>query len=520
MNRWALLNGNIITLCPHRPRAQALLIEEERIQFVGNTEEVLRELGAGQHLDLAGATVLPGFIDCHVHPIWTGMACQGADLVGAKSLDELLNRLAGWDKKFPGPTWLFGNGYDESTLAEARPPSRAELDSVSTTRPILVRQRGGHSCVVNTAGLRILNLPPETPGIVRTPTGEPTGLLIANALTLALSRAGEELDPESLEQAICATCDLALHKGVTTLHALQKTDPRHYQTVTLLSAKPWPIHLLVYPTTLDAEWAAAHGFTRVGGCILLDGALEAHTAALFEPYTDAPDNYGTLYLSDEVLRAFVHRAHELGLQVCLHAVAERAIEQALSAYAQASANTPRRDSRHRIEHFILPTDAQIARAAELGVCVCAQPAFELLWGGKGRWFDRLIGERWQRTTPLRKMLDAGVLVAAGSDSYVTPIDPLLGIHAAVNHPNPDQRLSVMEAIRLFTTNAAAIAFQEASTGQLVPGRVADLVVLADDPTAAPPEYIKDIPVIMTVVGGKIRFANSARFPSASCGDKR
>jgi predicted amidohydrolase YtcJ len=504
MKRWAIVNANIITMAAERPRAEALLIEGDCIAAVGARQEILALAAGVETKDLAGATVLPGFIDCHVHAIWTGMAALGADLIGAESIHEILNRLAEYDKKHPGPQWLCGNGYDESFISEGRPPALHELDTVNARRPILVRQRGGHSCVVNTAGFRLLNLPPETKGIARARSGEPTGLLFSDALPLALAGAGAEMEPSLRADAIQRACEIALAKGVTTMHALQKAGPHESGTIELLCRKDWPVRIVVYPTTLDAAWAQSQAFPRVGGCILLDGALEAHTGALFEPYTDAPDQVGQLYLSSRALQKFVRSAHGRGLQICVHAVAERAVQQALDAYALALSGQPRPDHRHRIEHFVLPTDAQIRRAAELGVAVCAQPTFEFLWGGAGRWFEKLIGERWRRTTPLRSMLEASVLVAGGSDSYVSPIDPLLGIHSAVNHPNAEQRISPMDALRLFTHNAARIAFQEREIGVLAPGRLADIVVLAEDPTGVPPGRIKDIRIVMTVVGGEVR----------------
>jgi predicted amidohydrolase YtcJ len=509
MKRRALVNCNVLTMSEAQPRAEALLIEGDRIVAVGALQEIRPQAGQAEIMDLAGATVLPGFIDGHVHAVWTGMATLGADLIGARSIHEVLNRLADWDRKRPGEAWLFGNGYDESLLAEGRPPGLRDLDSVSAARPILIRQRGGHSCVVNSAGLQSLSLSADTQGIVRAASGEPTGLLTGEALVLALGSAGAELDPSLKEDAVRRACEIALAKGVTTLHALQKAGPSEVEVIELLQRRDWPLRIIVYPTTLDAAWAQSHGFPRVGGCVLLDGALEAHTAALFEPYADAPEGRGRLYLSDRALGKFVRSAHDRGLQVGVHAVGERAIQQALDAYAGALARPPRPDHRHRIEHFILPTAAQIHRVAELGVAVCVQPTFELLWGGAGGCFDRLIGERWRRTTPLRTMVEAGVLVAGGSDSYVSPIDPLLGVHSAVNHPNPQQRLSPLEALRLFTGNAARLAFQENETGTLEPGRWADLVVLEEDPLKAPRERIKDIPVRMTMVGGEVRYRREA-----------
>ncbi len=502
---WGIINADICTMSPARPRAEAMAIEGDRILAVGRTGDVAPLLRNAPIHDAQGRAVLPGFIDCHVHAVWTGMAMFGADLVGSASVEDLLERLAGFHRRHPDAEWLCANGYDESVMAEGRPPTLHDLDSLELRRPVLVRQRGGHSCVVNSIAFRRLDVNPDTEGVERSASGEPTGRLRGDALLGALARAGAELDPSRREEAISRACETALSKGVTTLHALQKAGPGDAGTIKLLSRGDWPVRIIVYPTTLDAAWAASEGFGRVGGCILLDGALEAHTAALLQPYADESRNVGRLYLGDDEVRGFVVAAHERCLQVSVHAVGERAIGQALDALAYAIGRHPRPDHRHRIEHFILPTSDQISRAAALGVSVCAQPAFEGLWGGSGRWFEKLIGSRWRRTTPLRAMLDAGILVAGGSDSLVCPIDPLSGIHAAVNHPNVAQRISCEEAVRLFTANAARMGFQEDEVGALLPGTFADIVVLSRNPMLASPEQLAKIAVVMTVVGGCVRY---------------
>jgi len=248
------------------------------------------------------------------------------------------------------------------------------------------------------------------------------------------------------------------------------------------------------------------GLPRIGGCISVDGAFESHTAALFEPYEDEPDNYGILNFTQEQISGFVLEAHQAGLQAAFHCEADRAVEQVLHGYERALRVFPRKDHRHRIEHFELPTESQMERAARAGILAAMQPSFLPAFffrDGLER-YERFLGRaRLKRIHPYRTMLSYGVLMAGGSDSPVTQIDPLSGIEAAATHPHADERLTVPEAIKMFTINAAKFAFEEDQKGSIEPGKAADLVVLSEDPFAVDPERIGKISVLMTLVDGKM-----------------
>jgi predicted amidohydrolase YtcJ len=265
---------------------------------------------------------------------------------------------------------------------------------------------------------------------------------------------------------------------------------------------------VVYFQSTDVQRVLDLGLPRIGGCVLVDGAYGEHTAALLEPYTDDPTTRGVLYFSDEELDDFVGRAHKAGLQISMHAIGDAAIEQLLNAYEQALAGDRRPDHRHRIEHFSLPTREHIERAARLGVAVAMQPIFAAM-PDSGEIDCQLAGleylgpERYARRHPYRTIIDAGILVGGGSDSDAKPMGPLAGMHAVVNHPDEERRLTAREALSLFTTNAAKIGFEEEEKGTIAPGKLADLVVLGEDPLSVDPTSLKDIPVEMTIVGGEI-----------------
>ncbi len=266
----------------------------------------------------------------------------------------------------------------------------------------------------------------------------------------------------------------------------------------------------------------ALGLPRIGGCICSDGAFEAHTAALFEPYADEPDNYGALTYPQEQMDAFILEAHREGLQIAVHCESERSIEQVLWAMEKALRAFPREDHRHRIEHLELPTFNQIERMANAGIMASMQPAFIPAFVGQKdmAMYAALLGKsRLARVHPYRTILDAGIPISGGSDSPVTPYDPLAGIQAAVNHPNSEQRVSVREGIEMFTATAAWSAFEEGEKGTLAPGKLADLVVLEKDPFQVPTDRIKDIGIHSVCVAGTwhpLAAAENWREDAGSC----
>jgi predicted amidohydrolase YtcJ len=297
--------------------------------------------------------------------------------------------------------------------------------------------------------------------------------------------------------------------GITTLHALEGDDTGDDRAVLNLMAamRGLLLRFVLYYQTMNVDRVLTLGLPRIGGCILLDGDIGPRTAALSEPYVDDPACYGTLYHSQEEIDAFVLKAHRAGLQVAMHAVGDGAVEQALRAYEAALVAFPRDDHRHRIEHCEVIREDQILRAQRLGVALAIQPPFNHYWPHT-EYYTTLGEERAWEADPVRTLMRPGLLIAGGSDSTVTPLGPLIGVHAAVNHSNPAERVSVQEALELYTINAARIAFEEREKGSLQMGKLGDFVVLAKDPFAVDPGHIKDIPIDMTVIGGEVVYRSA------------
>jgi predicted amidohydrolase YtcJ len=314
--------------------------------------------------------------------------------------------------------------------------------------------------------------------------------------------------PETRRAALEKACARALSVGLTSIQCLEGGIffPEDDVLAVMAAAPALPVHTLLWYQTTDIARVKELGLPRIGGCILVDGAPGSYTGALFEPYSDNPSTNGLLYFGDDELNSFVLAAHRAGFPIAMHATCQRAVEQLLRAYEQALDAEPKDDHRFRIEHcYGLPTAAQFERMGRRGIICSTQPAFLHF---RMDMYYRRFGERWPRVHPHRLALDHGVLIAGGSDSFVTPLYPLLGIHSAVNHPVPEQRVSAAEALRWFTINAAFAAFEERDKGSITPGKLADLTVLGRDILSEDPLAIKDIPVDMTIVAGVIRYRSS------------
>jgi predicted amidohydrolase YtcJ len=353
----------------------------------------------------------------------------------------------------------------------------------------------------------MLHVPKDLEGVEKQ-SGEVTGVIRDPAIQV-LRHPGLSMSEQMKTEALKLASQLALRKGVTTLHALDGGQRDSKAVPFLLRIKDdLPIKLVLYNQTLKVKESLDLGLPRIGGCISADGAFESHTAALFEPYADEPDNYGTLTYTQQEMSDFILRAHQNDLQIAVHCEGDRAIEQVLCAYERALRYLPRKNHRHRIEHFEIPTENQLERVAKAGVVVDMQPAFLPVFffrDGVERYETFLGRARLKRIHPYRTMLSYGILMAGGSDSPVTKIDPLWGIMAAANHLHTEERLSVLEAIKLFTINGAKFAFEEDQKGSIETGKRADLVILPEDPCSVAPERIGKIPIGMTLVDGKIAF---------------
>lgn len=506
-----LLNGNIVTLDQSLPSAQAMALYGDRVVAVGNNREI-SSFASPQTtcIDLKEATVLPGFIDCHIHLIEYGLSLSNLNLRDVRSIEELKKLISA--KTREASSWIMGLGWDQEKLAEKRYPTRQDLDEASPDKPVLLRRVCGHICVVNSKALEIAQVDSKTPdpegGVIdRDAAGEPTGILRETAVEL-IERKIPDPTLDKYENATLAACQKAIEAGLTSVHCILGSEVELRALLKLRTEGRLPIrfYVLIPANRLKAakQLGLRTGFgdewVQLGGVkVFADGSLGARTAALEAPYNDDPMNRGITIYNQEQLDEIIAEAQCSDFQVATHAIGDRAIAMVLEAAAKAKSGTPEKDLRHRIEHASVLHSELIHRLKELGLIVTVQPHFVI----SDFWIEQRLGsERARFTYPFSSLLQAGLMVVGASDCPVEPIAPLSGIAAAVNRVGPEA-LVADDAIALYTRNAAYASFEENLKGTITPGKYADLVVLGKDPRKVRPSQISEIAVLMTIVGGRI-----------------
>ncbi|WP_312910476.1 amidohydrolase [Natronosalvus caseinilyticus] len=498
---------------PEPDPAEALAIRDGEIVRVGSEYEVRFLEGVETDvIDCEGRPVLPGFIDAHTHVENMGQYLVHVDLSAAETLEGALDALATHADDASDREWLLGFGYDESAWPENRYLTAADLDAVSEDRPVVAMRVDMHTASLNSVTLeRLAGSMPDAD--VETEGGEPTGVVVEEATEAVW----EAIEPDYAEtrDLVTAALDHANALGVTGVHdkVRQSHAPRVYRDLEAADAPTcrvrldyWSDHL---ESLLDAGLATNGGseFVQVGGIkSFTDGSFGGRTAKLFEPYLDRPeggteganDGRGQWVVDPDELEAIATKATAEGdYQLTVHAIGDEAVEETISAF-EATPNVE--SARHRVEHVELTTDDHLERMADAGIVASVQPNF-LQWADEGGMYDRRLGEeRRRRTDRYRSMLEAGVPLAFGSDCM--PLDPLLGVHHAVNAPVEAQRLSVTAALRAYTAGAAYAGFDEDRLGTLEVGKKADITVLEASPWDQP-EKIDEIDVATTLVDGAV-----------------
>jgi hypothetical protein len=484
------------------PEGEWVLVDERHVERVGIGDPP----PADRTVDLPGTTIFPGFVDAHVHLSGTGMLMAGLDLAGARSREDALDLV----RRHVGSGPVLGQGFDETAWPDPELLSRAELDAVSD-RPLLLVRADGYVSLVNTATIGAAGVE-ELEGVERDAGGEPTGRLRGEANAAAQLWYFDTLPDRVIQEAQLRAAGLAAARGVTCVHEMAIPDKRGRRDVVVLlgHADDLPVDLITYVADRDMPWVVGDlGQQRVGGDLFLDGSIGAHTAALSSPYADA-DTKGALAYDDDELAEFLHNAHLAGLQTGLHVIGDAAIEQALRVWERVYGALGTRERRHfrarrhRLEHFEMASEGQVERAGALGLAISIQPAFDAMWGHPGGMYELRLGEeRAAAMNPFRTAVARGLQVGAGSDTPVTPLDPMLAVWALEHHHDPSQRMARLEAIRLCTVGAARLGHLE-KKGRLEPGAAADLAAFEADPLEAPD--VRGLRPVLTVSRGREVYA--------------
>jgi predicted amidohydrolase YtcJ len=488
----------------HPSVGEWLLIDDRHVERVGTREPP----EADRVVELPGHTIIPGFIDTHVHLTGTTLSEIGIPLEQARSSEELLGLAA--EELTHGPTKVLAHGFDESKWARPELPTLAQLDELGDV-PIILIRADGHIALANTPALHQSGCLDQE-GVDRGADDRPTGVVRREANRCLQRWFHQALSDHDVRELQLQAASTAASRGITCVHemSIPQSHGRREVEVLLEHRQQLPVDVVPYIAEKDIPWVMDLGLETLGGDLWLDGSIGARTAAVSAPYQDG-DGSGILYEKDDELAEVFHNAHLAGLQVAVHAIGDAAIEQALRVWERvyrALDSRQRRHfraQRHRIEHFELPNLDQVERAAALGLAISVQPGFDALWGHPEELYERRLGrERASGMNPFATLLSRGLEVGAGSDSPVSPLDPMFGLWALETHHDASQRMSREEAIRLFTIGSARLAHLEEKKGQLRPGFQADFAAYEADPLTA--DEILDLRPVLTVSRGREVFA--------------
>ncbi|MET8171737.1 amidohydrolase [Streptomyces clavifer] len=479
-HRTVLLRGGDVH-SPADPFATAMVVERGHVAWVGSEGAAdAFASGVDEVIDLEGALVTPAFTDAHVHTTSAGLALTGLDLSAARTLAEALDLVRAHTRTHSGERVVLGHGWDATGWPEQRPPSRAELDEAAGGRPVYLPRVDVHSAVVTTALLDLV------PGVTALTGYHPDAPLTGAAHHAVRSAAHGAVTPRQRAEAQRAALAHAASLGIGTVHECAGPEISDEEDFTglleLASREPGPRVFGYWAERIEDEEGARRirelGATGAAGDLFVDGSLGSHTAFLHEPYADAPHT-GTSHLDAAQIAAHVTACTEAGLQAGFHAIGDAAVSAVVAGVRAASEKLGLarvRAARHRVEHAEMLTPETVAAFAELGLTASVQPAFDAAWGGRdGMYAARLGAERAATLNPYAALLRAGVPLAFGSDSPVTPLDPWGTVRAAAFHRTPEHRISVRAGFTAHTRGGWRSVGRD-DAGVLVPGAPADYAV--------------------------------------------
>ena len=527
----AVVNARVWTGDSTRPWADGIAVRGDRIATVGSSASIRKMAGDARVIDAGGQMVVPGFIDSHVHFVAGGFRLSSVQLRDAKTPAEFISRIKAFAATAPAGAWITGGDWDHERWG-GELPRRDWIDSVTPNNPVWVNRLDGHMALANSAALRVANVTRQSRDIaggtiVRDARGEPTGVLKDNAMDAvdsAVPNPPAELEDRALDAAMAHVAE----QGVTSVHNMGSWRDlaifeRGLQANRLVTRIYAAVPLATWEQLRDTVAARGRGdnWLRIGMLKgFVDGSLGSHTAAMLQPFTDAPTDTGLFVNTPENLYRWVSGADKAGLHVTVHAIGDKAIRTQLDIFERVAKENGPRDRRFRIEHAQHIAPPEMARFGQLGVIASMQPYHAI---DDGRWADRVIGtERAKGTYAFRSLLDARATLAFGSDWFVAPPTPIEGIYAAVTrrtiddkNPSgwvPEQKITVEEALRAYTRGSAYAAFDDADRGILKAGALADFAMIDRDLTRVAPDSIRDAHVALTAVGGRVVYERKATPP--------
>jgi predicted amidohydrolase YtcJ len=530
-----LFNGKVVTIDNSFSIAQAVAIKGDKIVAVGTNAQLKRLKGTKtQMIDLKGKTLIPGFNEGHMHTLTTGLGLSKVNLQESKikTMSDLVNAVGDRAKTSPKGDWVEGWGWDQSKLEENRFPTRWDLDKVSPDNPVFLMRTCNHIVVANSKALELAGITKETPQpvggeIVRDEKGEPTGAFLERPAFTLVQKLIPKPDVKKKKEALRAASKALNASGVTSVNdgGSYAEDYQAYQELlndggltVRVYAMPWlALHeisdeeAISYINHLGPRQGFGNDYLKIGALkIVMDGGIGGRTALMRMPYiTGNPGNFGIQSVPQERLRKFIKLANQKGWQMAIHSCGGKAMDNVLEIFKEADQEKSIKGRRWYFVHAYDPSPQNIEDMRRMEVGAATNPSFIYFLGDS---FISNMGKEWgYHASPHKEYLENGIHISGGSDSPVSPYTPLWGIYGAVARKTQlskevagaDQRISIQDALRIFTMGGAWMTFEEKTKGSIEPGKLADVVILGEDILTVDPERIPKIPIIATFVGGKV-----------------
>ena len=522
---YVVINAKVFTIDEDQPQAEAFAVKGDRFTAVGSSSDIRNLASSGtETIDAEGMTVVPGFIDAHSHPSSAGvdeLVQVNADLRSITEIKEALRQRAAITQE---GQWVRAFKYDDTKLAEGRPINRFDIDEVVPNHPAVVGHRGGHTGVYNSMALALAGVTSETPDppggrFYRDSNGVLTGLAAERARYVFNSLIPSDSTREQRRDGVKLITELMTKAGLTSVHqtGASRNDMIAYQDARADGGMRFRMYLFprvqLFEDLVNAGIRSGFGdeVLRIGAVkFSADGSASERTMRMSTPFEGRPDDYGILTMSQEEIHEAVENAHRNDFQIGIHANGDVTIEMVLNAYERVQRLWPRNDPRHRIEHCSLVNPALLQRIKDLGVIPA--PFYTYVHYHGNKWVE--YGEEKMRWMFAHKsFLDYNIPVAPASDYTPGPFEPMMALQSMVTRKDfdgrvwgPNQRITIDQAMRICTLNGAYASFEENIKGSITAGKLADFVILADDPHDVDPDNIKNIEIVRTVVGGTTMYA--------------
>ncbi|MFX1356676.1 MAG: amidohydrolase [Promethearchaeota archaeon] len=530
LERKIFYGGPIVTINDRKPFVQAVGISGEKILSIGNLKQVKNAMGESYTLiNLNGNTMLPGFIDSHLHPIIHSFFLLNPDLTTINSLDGLKKLFERICKTKKEDELIIGFNLKEENFDKPILPTKWDLDEICKDKPLFIMRYDGHIGIANSKALELAGISedtisPEGGEIRKNEDGELTGIISEKALDLILSKISFP-GPEEIKEAAKEAFKILAQKGITSLHGILSTDAKGefggaaavempiYRSIQDIIPQNWYalintdkpkklVRLKKPPLDNGTEYSK---FKLNCLKLYLDGTFGAKTACMYEPFTDAPGQCGFCVVDENEIYEKMKIAHRNGFQIGIHAIGDKGNRIVVDLYKKLLKEFPRENHRHRIEHASMLTPDVIRDMRDYGIIASCQPPF---LNSEYHWLEKRLGkDRLKYTYPFKSIISAGVILASGSDCPIEDPSPILGLHALINRNGIviEECISIEEALKTYTINAAYAAFEENVKGSIEEGKLADFVILDKNPLETEKDRIKDIKVVETIIRGKSVF---------------